>query len=695
MFPNLFHVKSVHRQVRLNEVLARLEGAKIQHKILKPPKSSMIPGCRHCRIRMKNSCGRKVLANVSSRDKPVFIAKLEHFVEKEVNRIASEKRSECREVSCDHLLCDQKKLDAELAIYKSAFEVLLTKIRTFKPLLSRIKSTYDKCIEVRDDRMKLMEIVSSKLETFKKTVEKKIDTIERTGTGKVGALMREKSCLTETVAKLRADLEESNGKINCLRHELLDCEEREIRRIVNQRRQNIEPSSGGAKETKMVRRQTAQSRRLLEDPVLMNICLERARKDLSTAHRKIAELEDTFREVVPKWELERLENRHQAFEREYRNLSQEFEALSKEHEALKVNFEVVREQKNSLRDRCKILAHTNTPRPDWSKCGQFIQGGVQRWRDITAKKSSEDRLTILLSELCGVASAENDYFVGQGTDPSVPVFLRYKGKMKNRKLGRREVSILINDIWKSRMASDMGTPMGEYVLKYFSERYHISLLRYEWIYNLYYACQRLVYDDQIGLFWNILWGNVVEEAYHAPRKEFVLLKRMMEMRMEDKKINALLAQDLMDVMDVMYPQKSNRDIENIVYAAGKQLGIDPSTEAFDVAKLFAQTEEGWERGDFARELARQTKQEITEFGKGILHSINIHDKTSEVTVEMLKKGFMEVDEDIHQNLLTQHLKWIYKVQDLSKAKPMVSSAIVRQMLNGYIRRSQLKNHRRN
>lgn len=172
------------------------------------------------------------------------------------------------------------------------------------------------------------------------------------------------------------------------------------------------------------------------------------------------------------------------------------------------------------------------------RCGQFIQGGVQRWRDITAKKSSEDRLTILLSELCGVASAENDYFVGQGTDPSVPLFLRYKGKMKNRKLGRREVSILINDIWKNRIlsADHNNQPMGDYILKYFTERYHLPLLRYEWIYNLYYACQRLVYDDQIGLFWDILWGNVAEDAYHVPRKEFMVIKKMMEMRMEDKKI---------------------------------------------------------------------------------------------------------------------------------------------------------------
>ncbi|XP_048509725.1 uncharacterized protein LOC125500588 [Athalia rosae] len=259
--------------------------------------------------------------------------------------------------------------------------------------------------------------------------------------------------------------------------------------------------------------------------------------------------------------------------------------------------------------------------------------------------------------------------------------------MKNRKLGRREVSILINDIWKNRTFSsgETSTTMGEYIVKYFTDRYHLPLLRYEWIYNLYYACQRLVYDDQIGLFWDILWGNVTEDAYHVPRKEFNTLRKMMEMRMEDQKINALLAHDIMDVMDTMYPYKSNRDIEILVYAAAKQLGIDPSTEAFDVVKLFAQTEEGWERGELARELARQTAQEITEFGKAILHSIEVQDKSSEVALETLKKGFMEVDEGISPALLTQHMKWIYKVQDLSKAKPMVSSAIVRQMLNGYIR----------
>lgn len=44
----------------------------------------------------------------------------------------------------------------------------------------------------------------------------------------------------------------------------------------------------------------------------------------------------------------------------------------------------------------------------------------------------------------------------------------------------------------------------------------------------------------------------------------------------------------MEVLDTVYHYKSNKDIEEIVYAAAKQLGIDPSTEAFDVTRLFAE-----------------------------------------------------------------------------------------------------------
>lgn len=323
MFPELTssvrRKKSV-RKIKVNEVLSKLEKSRVQ-ELLKPPKSSIVPGCRHCKDRLKTAFngGRQVL--IVSQDKPIFIKKLELFIDEGLNNIAKTE-SKCSVANCDHLSCSQKILDAELAVYRSAFDVLLDKITTFKPLLIRIKSIYDRCIEIRDERAKLMEILSSKLEGYKKSVERRIDVIEKTGTAEVYALRNERNELIQTVTRLKHELDKCNDKINTLRNEICENEEREIRKIVNNRQ--LENQGGKQPSTGFA-----------DDPVIMNISLQRARKDLSSAHRKIAELEDTFREVVPKRDLERLENRHQAFEREFRNVSQELEALTKEHETLK------------------------------------------------------------------------------------------------------------------------------------------------------------------------------------------------------------------------------------------------------------------------------------------------------------------------------------------------------------------------
>lgn len=56
-------------------------------------------------------------------------------------------------------------------------------------------------------------------------------------------------------------------------------------------------------------------------------------------------------------------------------------------------------------------------------------------------------------------------------DPVIPPYLRYEGKVRNLRLSRREISVIINDIWLGKMQSpDM--PMQDYVTKYFEDRLH-------------------------------------------------------------------------------------------------------------------------------------------------------------------------------------------------------------------------------
>lgn len=59
----------------------------------------------------------------------------------------------------------------------------------------------------------------------------------------------------------------------------------------------------------------------------------------------------------------------------------------------------------------------------------------------------------------------------QGTDPSIPPYLRYDGEVRNLRLSRREIAVIINDIWTSRMNCDRDEDMQDFVTKYFEDRY--------------------------------------------------------------------------------------------------------------------------------------------------------------------------------------------------------------------------------
>ena len=45
-------------------------------------------------------------------------------------------------------------------------------------------------------------------------------------------------------------------------------------------------------------------------------------------------------------------------------------------------------------------------------------------------------------------------FSQQGAGPEVPKFLRYEGQVRNRRLGKRDTSLLIKDIWQEKAAHD-------------------------------------------------------------------------------------------------------------------------------------------------------------------------------------------------------------------------------------------------
>lgn len=56
-------------------------------------------------------------------------------------------------------------------------------------------------------------------------------------------------------------------------------------------------------------------------------------------------------------------------------------------------------------------------------------------------------------------------------DPVIPPYLRYEGKVRNLRLSRREISVIINDIWLGKKDHIHDISMQDYVTKYFEDRF--------------------------------------------------------------------------------------------------------------------------------------------------------------------------------------------------------------------------------
>jgi hypothetical protein len=54
-------------------------------------------------------------------------------------------------------------------------------------------------------------------------------------------------------------------------------------------------------------------------------------------------------------------------------------------------------------------------RPDWEKCGDYVQGGIQRWKEISEGKGSNELVDLLLQEMGsgGFVEGGAEYFDAQ------------------------------------------------------------------------------------------------------------------------------------------------------------------------------------------------------------------------------------------------------------------------------------------
>ncbi|XP_068620516.1 translin-associated factor X-interacting protein 1-like [Battus philenor] len=423
------------------------------------------------------------------------------------------------------------------------------------------------------------------------------------------------------------------------------------------------------------------------DPVLLRTALERCREQLSISQSKLNTMLDDYADTVPR-------RVHDALQKKQHELGKRLDTMKTEYEALEIRSRRLAAQKKSLveeleeiKERCRELERAGTPRPQWEVCADFIVGGWDRWCQLAGGLSSRDILRVLLKELGPAAETEHlEYFDGLGTDPAVPPYLRYEGKVRNLRLSRREVSVIINDIWRSKLQR-RDLPMQDHVTKYFEERYQQAAARAEWAYNVCAGAERLLDEPAARLLRGALLGRRCERVYWALRRSWLALRDRLHRHARDAETVTL--EDFEKVARSTFPLKNEVDIKNLLDVVRKQLKMKINQNLIDLDKLFLETDEGFDQSELARELYRQQQQAQEKYIREVVAELGGRRASEKlISVDRLKQAFAIVDPAIDHVRMERYVRWAFSDQStkLSDVGPLPLRTLVTRLAAGNIER---------
>jgi len=112
-----------------------------------------------------------------------------------------------------------------------------------------------------------------------------------------------------------------------------------------------------------------------------------------------------------------------------------------------------------------------------------------------------------------------------GFAKDVPKYMRWKGKVKLRPIGSKELQILIQQVWKERETGGWDEVLMEEVFAAFLQmRFNSDHLVAEWGYNVVHALEQHKYDADCELFLAVLTGQVSDKVKYGSDKMMKKLK---------------------------------------------------------------------------------------------------------------------------------------------------------------------------
>lgn len=617
------------------------------------------------------------VANVDSKPppKPKFLQKLESYLDKELRVLG------CKEASVPS--------DKRLQVFREVFEYLIDDFRTYKPILSSIKHEYENVINKQKEVIRGLEPLKAMLVNVNDQCEQKVLNMKQEEKTDVTNLKNENKKLQIIISSLKDEIAGLQQQVEKCQEEVGEeyrryRDESDARKLLIQDINDLKYEQDEAKRALAAGEDESGKK---EDAVLLRIALRKAREDLDLKTQRLAEVMADYGDVIPRREFEKLENQFKAMEDEYDAMKKDHEILMKEHSTLIDVHKKIIIQRDEFAMDCEKMRRSATPRPDWNKCATYIEGGSERWNELTNEKSSGDKMNVLLSELTGqdIGAIKSgggvmvDYFEPKGSGDDIPLYLRSDERVRNRRLTKRDLCITIKDVWQEKIKKEGSAPftkrskMDEFLYEYLQKRFGVATMVTEWAYNIHDALTRYSFDKYVSMFAGILNEEIDEDQYYSQLSQLEDLYRMFA-KADAQDTGFLKKDDFTRCIQLYFSSASDDDVMNIIKASEDELrGFGDDNVSY--RDLFTEDDEG-KSGPFISFIQDFSKQDRDKY---LTEIENFLDSKSEISMDDLREAIENIDLKVSQILLDQYITLGFRGESKSSKVKLPKQTVMKNL----------------
>ncbi|RNA16687.1 Translin-associated factor X-interacting 1 [Brachionus plicatilis] len=588
--------------------------------------------------------------------KPKFLENLEKFLQRELKVLGCENSYTTSE--------------ARLQAYREAFEYLLEEFKTYKPILSSIKNEYELMLASQREKIRELEPLKQMLVTLADQCDHKLMQYREEEKIEIKNLKEEKKKLQDLVLQLKNDRHMLEIQVDKLQNELA-AEHEKFRNEQDKRKLLIvdlndlrfQQEEAKLNELKREKKRQAEGHVAVEeesedDPVTLKIALRVCRQNLTDSMKRLTKMEADYGDVIPRRDYLALETVYKELEGKNENLEKEMKNVRNDYGALRDHARKLEEKLQEIVQELESSRESNTPRPDWNICGAVVEGGAERWRDISDNKSSAHLLEILISELDSNSKSD---FTGYGISADIPAYLRYEGKLKNKKFSKKDTLKIITEFMNYRMqkeakkeSSSFEHDLDESWISFLKKKYINDAFEYS--YNVNDACEKYS-TDLTEFFQHALQGFSDEQVYFYEKKMMnILLDFLKENEMRDIEGNVISKSVLKEVLRSFFRSKNMEHLNEVIQAA-EQDSSSVDGSRIEYLSLFAEENED-NSNSFLNMVKKFIKEERLNFANQISDSLSGQSTISPADV---RKAIMNIDESITEKNIDRIVSWCFGI----------------------------------